>query len=108
MAVITPTTPSAADDAEALLRQHTILGRALSFARRKPLGTIGLIIVVVFALAGIFADWIAPFDPEENDFASMMFAPSLTHWLGTDQFGRDIFSRLVFGARTAMIVGFGA
>ncbi|MFI5033493.1 MAG: ABC transporter permease [Reyranellales bacterium] len=107
MAVITPTTVPA-DDTEALLRQHTFLARALNFARRKPLGTIGLIIVVVFALAGIFADWIAPFDPEENDFASMMFAPSFTHWLGTDQFGRDIFSRLVFGARTAMIVGFGA
>ncbi|HEY2872752.1 MAG TPA: ABC transporter permease [Reyranella sp.] len=107
MAVITPTT-APADDTEALLRQHTFLARALNFARRKPLGTIGLIIVVVFALAGIFADWIAPFDPEENDFASMMFAPSFTHWLGTDQFGRDIFSRLVFGARTAMIVGFGA
>ena len=57
-------------------------------------------------LAGAFADWIAPFDPEENDFTAMMEAPSLVHWLGTDQFGRDIFSRLVFGARTALIVGF--
>jgi peptide/nickel transport system permease protein len=63
---------------------------------------------VVIAVAGVFADWIAPFDPEENDFASMMVAPSLDHLLGTDQFGRDIFSRIVFGARTAMIVGFGA
>ena len=108
MAVLTPATPSAADEADALLRRHTVLGRALHFARRKPLGMIGLVIVVLFALAGGFADWIAPFDPEENDFASMMFAPSFTHWLGTDQFGRDIFSRLVFGARTAMIVGFGA
>src|SRR5262245_28445490 len=108
MAVITPTTPSAVDDADALWRRHTLLGRALNFARRKPLGTIGLIIALVFAVAGLFADWIAPFDPEENDFASMMFAPNLTHWLGTDQFGRDIFSRIVHGARTAMIVGFGA
>jgi peptide/nickel transport system permease protein len=107
MAVITPTTP-AADDADALWRGHTPLGRALNFARRKPLGTIGLIIVLVIAVAGIFADGIAPFDPEENDFASMMVAPGLDHWLGTDQFGRDILSRLVFGARTAMIVGFGA
>jgi peptide/nickel transport system permease protein len=106
MAVIAPTQLDA--ETEALLRQRTLLGRSLSFVRRKPLGTIGLVIVVVFALAGIFADWIAPFDAEENDFASMMFAPNLTHWLGTDQFGRDIFSRLVFGARTAMIVGFGA
>ena len=108
MAVVTPTTPTTVDDADALARRYTFWGRTLDFARRKPLGTIGLIIVLVIVAAGIFADWIAPFDPEENDFASMMFAPGLTHWLGTDQFGRDIFSRIVFGARTAMIVGFGA
>ena len=108
MAVTTPTTLSDADEADALRRRYTPLGRALDFCRRKPLGTVGLIIVLVIAIAGIFADWIAPFDPEENDFASMMVAPSLDHILGTDQFGRDIFSRLVFGARTAMIVGFGA
>jgi peptide/nickel transport system permease protein len=106
MAVIAPTRPDA--EAEALARRYTLLGRSLDFFRRKPLGTIGLIIVVVIAVAGVFADWIAPFDPEENDFASMMVAPSLDHLLGTDQFGRDIFSRIVFGARTAMIVGFGA
>ena len=57
-------------------------------------------------LAGALAPWISPFDPEENDFSAMMEAPNLVHWLGTDQFGRDIFSRLVFGARTALIVGF--
>lgn len=107
MTAIAPSPPTDTD-VEELLRRGTPLRRALDFFRRKPLGTIGLVIIVVFALAGVFADAIAPFDPEENDFATMMFAPSLTHWLGTDQFGRDIFSRLVFGARTAMIVGFGA
>ncbi len=56
--------------------------------RRQPLGTFGLVIVVVMFLAGGLADWIAPFDPEENDFTAMMEAPSLVHWLGTDQFGR--------------------
>lgn len=108
MTVLAPSPGPDAADVEALLRRNSPLYRALDFFRRKPLGTIGLVIVVVFALAGGFADLIAPFDPEENDFASMMMAPSLTHLLGTDQFGRDIFSRLVFGARTAMIVGFGA
>ena len=58
--------------------------------------------------AGLFAPWIAPYDPEENDFNAMMQAPSWVHLLGTDQLGRDIFSRLVFGARTALIVGFSA
>ena len=108
MTAITPTPGTAIADADALWRPLTPLERALNFCRRKPLGVIGLTIVVVFAIAGGFADWIAPFDPEENDFNSMMVAPSLLHLLGTDQFGRDIFSRLVFGARTAMIVGFGA
>jgi peptide/nickel transport system permease protein len=109
MTAVTPT-PAAdtAAEADALSRANAPLARALNFCRRKPLGVIGLAIVIVIALAGGFADWIAPFDPEENDFNTMMMAPSLAHLLGTDQFGRDIFSRLVFGARTAMIVGFGA
>jgi len=106
MTAITPV-PST-DIADEPWRQRTAFGRVLNFCRRKPLGTIGLLIVVVIAVAGVSADWIAPFDPEENDFSSMMMAPSFVHLLGTDQFGRDIFSRLVFGARTAMIVGFGA
>jgi len=109
MAVIAPDPGAAAALAdEALARQRTPLNAALDFCRRKPLGTIGLVIVLVMFAAGGFADWLAPFDPEENDFNAMMQAPSWLHLFGTDQFGRDIFSRLVFGARTAMIVGFGS
>ena len=104
MAVIAPDPGAAAALAdEALARQRTPLNAALDFCRRKPLGTIGLVIVLVMFAAGGFADWLAPFDPEENDFNAMMQAPSWLHLFGTDQFGRDIFSRLVFGARTAMI-----
>ncbi len=108
MTAITPAPESTLATADDAWRPRTRLNKVLDFCRRKPLGVIGLVIVVTFAIAGGFADWIAPFDPEENDFASMMMAPSFVHLLGTDQFGRDIFSRLVFGARTAMIVGFGA
>jgi peptide/nickel transport system permease protein len=93
---------------EALERKRSLLDVTLHFVKRQPLGTFGLLIVVLMFLAGAFAPWISPFDPEENDFSAMMEAPSLVHWLGTDQFGRDIFSRLVFGARTALIVGFSA
>jgi peptide/nickel transport system permease protein len=93
---------------EALERKRSLLDVALHFVKRQHLGTFGLLIVVLMFLAGAFAPWISPFDPEENDFSAMMEAPSLIHWLGTDQFGRDIFSRLVFGARTALIVGFSA
>jgi len=82
------------------------LRAARQFIRRQPLGTAGLVIVLVMFAAGAFAGWIAPYDPEANDFAAMMEAPSWGHLLGTDQLGRDIFSRLVFGARTALLVGF--
>ncbi|MFZ5781273.1 MAG: ABC transporter permease [Pseudomonadota bacterium] len=107
---MTITIPSAAAGAvdEPLGPKRTPWQRALDFMRRQPLGTFGLAIVVVMFLAGVLAPWIAPFDPEENDFSAMMEAPSLVHWLGTDQLGRDIFSRLLFGARTALVVGFSA
>lgn len=81
---------------------------ALVFCRRQPLGTAGLIIMLVMFVAGATADWISTYDPEENDFNAMMEAPSWAHILGTDQLGRDIFSRLVHGARTALLVGFTA
>ncbi len=62
-------------------------------------------LVLLFGLAGIFADWLAPYNPTANDFAAMTEAPSWAHWLGTDQLGRDILSRILYGARTAFIVG---
>ncbi len=80
--------------------------RALVFARRQPLGTFGMALVIIMAVAGLGANWIAPYDPTANDFAAMTEAPSWAHWLGTDQFGRDLLSRIIFGARTALIVGF--
>jgi peptide/nickel transport system permease protein len=106
MTVTLPNPAATASPQDTLVPKRTAWAATLSFVRRQPLGTFGLVIVVVMFLAGGLADWIAPFDPEENAFAAMMEAPSLVHWLGTDQFGRDIFSRLVFGARTALIVGF--
>ena len=82
-----------------------VLGVTLAFLRRQPVGAIGMFLVLVFGLAGIFADWVAPYSPTSNDFASMTEPPSLSHWLGTDQLGRDLLSRILFGARTAFIVG---
>jgi peptide/nickel transport system permease protein len=77
----------------------------LRFLRRELLGTFGLILVLAMAATGLSAELIAPYSPTANDFAAMMEAPSWTHPLGTDQFGRDLLSRIIFGARTAMIVG---
>ncbi len=85
---------------------RSLIRRALTFCRRQPLGTFGLALVLLVAAAGLSADWIAPYNPTANDFAAMTEAPSWAHLLGTDQFGRDLFSRIVFGARTALIVGF--
>jgi peptide/nickel transport system permease protein len=107
MTVIVPNRTAVATLAEETAeRRRSALSRALQFLRRQPLGSFGLAIVVIMFILGGLADWIAPFDPEENDFSAMMQAPSWVHLMGTDQMGRDIFSRLVFGARTALIVGF--
>jgi peptide/nickel transport system permease protein len=76
------------------------------FFRLQPLGTVGLVLVLVMAVAGLSAEWIAPYNPTSNDFSAMTEPPSWAHIMGTDQFGRDLFSRIVFGARTALIVGF--
>jgi peptide/nickel transport system permease protein len=86
--------------------QRSPLRRVWIFCRRQPLGTFGMVIVVIMAIAGLCAEWIAPYSPTANDFAAMTEAPSWAHWLGTDQFGRDLLSRIIYGARTAMIVGF--
>jgi peptide/nickel transport system permease protein len=79
--------------------------RLFRFFRREPLGTFGLLLVVVIAGTGLSAELLAPYNPTANDFGAMMEAPSWQHMLGTDQFGRDLLSRIIFGARTAMIVG---
>jgi peptide/nickel transport system permease protein len=99
-----PYAPTADDD----VAQSSRSWRAaiIDFCRRQPLGTVGLALVLVMAAAGLSAEWIAPYSPTSNDFAVMTEPPSWAHLMGTDQFGRDLFSRIVFGARTALIVGF--
>lgn len=75
------------------------------FLQRQPVGAIGIFLVLLFGLAGIFADVLAPYNPTANDFSAMTEAPSWAHPLGTDQLGRDLLSRILYGARTAFIVG---
>ncbi len=76
-----------------------------SFIVQQPLGFIGLLVILIYVVAALFATWIAPYDPEAIDFVAMLGAPSSEHLFGTDQYGRDVFSRIVFGARTALAVG---
>jgi len=90
------------------LAEHTWGGVAKDLIRRQPLGAVGGLLVIVMIVAALFAPQIAMYNPEINDFDAMLEAPSLAHIFGTDEFGRDIYSRIVYGARTAMLVGFTA
>jgi peptide/nickel transport system permease protein len=83
-------------------RRHPVL----LFAVQQPLGAAGLVFIVLMALCALFAPWVAPYDPLTVDYGSMLAAPSWEHWLGTDSFGRDVLSRIIYGARTALAVGF--
>jgi peptide/nickel transport system permease protein len=95
-----------ADVMEELVEQPSLVSRVGRFIRRQPLGSFGLLIVLMMIASALFAPWIAPFDPEENNFETMFVPPGAVHFLGTDEFGRDIFSRIVYGAQTAMLIGF--
>jgi peptide/nickel transport system permease protein len=81
--------------------------RLLRNMRRQPLGTFGASVIAVMAFAAIFADYLSPFDPTVGDSAALFQPPGATYWLGTDGFGRDILSRLIYGARISLAVGLG-
>ena len=74
-------------------------------ARHNPLATTGAVFVVIFLLLAVFAPWIAPQDPAHIDLPSRLAPPSAAHWCGTDELGRDILSRLIYGSRISMLVG---
>src|SRR5262249_49850991 len=78
----------------------------LEFTRQQPLGAISFVIIVVMMFAGIFSAWVSPYDPLNIDFTAILAAPSRDHWFGTDAFGRDILSRVIYGSRTALVIGF--
>ncbi len=88
------------------IERAPLLTVLLGLVRRQPLGAIGALIVVVMIFMAVFADVIAPYDPEANSFENMFTPPGLQFLLGSDDFGRDILSRIIFGARTALYVGF--
>jgi peptide/nickel transport system permease protein len=74
-------------------------------ARHNPLAAVGVALVAVFVFAAIFAPWISPQDPAHIDLPNRLQAPSAQHWCGTDELGRDILSRLIWGARISLFVG---
>ena len=100
-------TPEIYIEADDLLEQHKAWWVTLwGLCKRQPLGTAGALIVIGMIFMTIFAEYISPYDPVVNAFEHMLEAPNAEFWLGTDQFGRDILTRLIYGARTALIVGF--
>jgi peptide/nickel transport system permease protein len=74
-------------------------------ARENPLAAAGVVLIAVFLAFALFAPWIAPQDPTQIDLAIRLASPSPAHWFGTDELGRDVFSRIVYGARISMLVG---
>jgi peptide/nickel transport system permease protein len=78
----------------------------VEFSRQQPLGAISFVIIFVMMFAGVFCGWVAPHDPLKIDFASILAPPSAEHWMGTDAYGRDILSRIIYGSRTALVIGF--
>ena len=78
--------------------------RLVRFMRSSPTGAISLVIWIVLILVAIFASQLAPYDPIEADFAAVRSSPSAAHMLGTDNLGRDLLSRIIFGARITLIV----
>jgi peptide/nickel transport system permease protein len=101
-------TPAAAAEELPASGPRGWLSHVGEFARRRALGTAGAVLIVLMAVSAIFAGVLAPYDPLATDYGAMMAPPSEAHWLGTDSFGRDVLSRLVYGSRTALLVGFGA
>ncbi len=77
------------------------------FMRRKPLGGVGLTLVGILFFAAIFADWVAPQSYEKQAIRERYQKPNANHWLGTDDLGRDMFSRIIYGARVSVLIGFG-
>jgi peptide/nickel transport system permease protein len=80
----------------------------IQMLRKKPLGTVGGVIVVVMLAAAVLADVVSPYGFSQTSLRERLVAASAAHWLGTDQLGRDLLTRLLYGARISLFVGFGA
>jgi peptide/nickel transport system permease protein len=98
MALAAPALP-----AQGVFRQRNAI---LDFCRQQPLGAVSFVVIFVMMFAGVFSGLVAPYNPLDIDFSSILVAPSWEHWAGTDAFGRDILSRIIYGSRTALVIGF--
>lgn len=95
-----------ADELEELSKSWS--SQLIDLIRRQPLASAGGLVVLIMIFASIFANFLSPYDPEAASWIDQLSPPSAEFWLGTDAFGRDILTRIIFGARTALFVGFTA
>ena len=95
-----------ADELEELSKSWS--SQLIDLIRRQPLASAGGLVVLIMIFASIFANFLTPYDPEAASWVNQLTPPSAEFWLGTDAFGRDILTRIIFGARTALFVGFTA
>lgn len=84
------------------------LNAVVHFARRKPIGAVSALLIVLMVAVAVTGQWIAPYQYDTLDIPARLNSPSLTHLAGTDAQGRDVFSRVIFGANTSVLIGFGA
>ncbi len=91
-----------------LAPQLTIGQEVVKFIRTKPLGAAGALIILSMLGVAASAEVLAPYDPYWADYGAQFARPSAEHWFGTDEFGRDLLSRIMYGARIALFVGFSA
>jgi peptide/nickel transport system permease protein len=78
--------------------------RVIRVVRRQPLAALGVTLLLLFVGCAVFAPWLTPQDPAQLDLTGRLMGPSAAHWFGTDELGRDILSRTLFGARISLIV----
>ncbi len=81
------------------------MNRMAQFVLRSALGRWALAVTVLLALVAVLAPWLAPYDPAAQNLPERLVPPSVAHWMGTDELGRDILSRILYGARVSMLVG---
>ncbi len=94
--------------AGAQVSREGIVPTLARFCRKKPLGAAGAAIMLAIVLMAVFADVIQTHDPIATEAADTLARPSATHWMGTDHLGRDIYSRIIHGARVSLMVGVGS
>ncbi len=108
MATVAPSPAIAVDIRQLPRTRPWYLDVWFQMVRRKPLGTVGAAIVLVMLAAAVFADVITPYGYAQTSLRERFIAVSAAHWLGTDQLGRDLLTRVIYGARVSLYVGFGA